>query len=224
MQQYAYSAFGKIELITDQTGADVTDAPPIENSFSFTGREYDSESGCYYYRARYYCAEMKRFIGRDPIGFGGGDVNLYRYVFNNPLNRFDPTGLAPGESFSSAEEAGIDALNYVRTHGDSFFEQGGRIILTENGYTYDVVSPGGPKSIPMTSDVNGFVGTFHTHPDDYHPSKRQENFSLPDLYRYGTDLQGTNFLGTPSGQIKVIYPGLKGGNTQLGGPNSCGFR
>jgi uncharacterized protein RhaS with RHS repeats len=34
-----------------------------------------------------------RFISRDPIGFAGGDVNLYRYVQNNPINWIDPDGL-----------------------------------------------------------------------------------------------------------------------------------
>jgi uncharacterized protein RhaS with RHS repeats len=34
-----------------------------------------------------------RFISRDPIGFAGGDINLYRYVQNNPINYTDPYGL-----------------------------------------------------------------------------------------------------------------------------------
>jgi uncharacterized protein RhaS with RHS repeats len=34
-----------------------------------------------------------KFIGRDPIGFGGGDANVYRYVGNDPTNRIDPMGL-----------------------------------------------------------------------------------------------------------------------------------
>ncbi|MBK9112497.1 MAG: hypothetical protein IPM88_12680 [Nitrospira sp.] len=45
-----------------------------------TGREFDSESGLYYYRARYYDALMGRFLQKDPIGFGSGDSNFYRYV------------------------------------------------------------------------------------------------------------------------------------------------
>jgi len=61
--------------------------------FTFTGREYDAESGLYYYRARYYDASIGRFIEKDPIGFAGGDTNLYRYVANNPVNWTDPSGL-----------------------------------------------------------------------------------------------------------------------------------
>ncbi len=46
----------------------------------------------YYYRARYYHPALQRFISEDPIGFNGGDVNLYGYVFNDPINLVDPTG------------------------------------------------------------------------------------------------------------------------------------
>jgi RHS repeat-associated protein len=57
----------------------------------FTGRELDSESGLYYYRARYYDPYLGRFISEDPIGFDGG-INFYAYVDNNPLNATDPSG------------------------------------------------------------------------------------------------------------------------------------
>jgi hypothetical protein len=46
-----------------------------------------------YYRARYYDARVGRFLSEDPIGFAGGDVNLYRYVGNSPINYTDPSGL-----------------------------------------------------------------------------------------------------------------------------------
>ena len=50
-------------------------------------------NGLYYMRARYYDPTVGRFISEDPLGFGGGDVNLFSYVHNNPVNRIDPFGL-----------------------------------------------------------------------------------------------------------------------------------
>jgi RHS repeat-associated protein len=59
---------------------------------AYTGREWDPETGLYYYRARYYDPKVGRFISEDPIGFRGG-VNFYSYVGGNPINRLDPFGL-----------------------------------------------------------------------------------------------------------------------------------
>ncbi len=84
-----FSAWGEI---TDDSN------PGIAFPFAFTGREYDPETGLYFYRARYYDPSTGRFISEDPIGFSAGDTNLSRYVFNSPTNYVDPFGLkeAPG--------------------------------------------------------------------------------------------------------------------------------
>ncbi len=58
---------------------------------AFTGREWDPETGLYYYRARYYDPKAGRFISEDPIGFEGG-VNFLSYVGNNPTKWRDPSG------------------------------------------------------------------------------------------------------------------------------------
>lgn len=80
--QYTYEPFG----FTSQTGLAST------NSYKYTGREEDG-SGLLYYRARYYHPRLQRFIAEDPIGFNGGDVNLYAYVLNHPIRFVDPLGL-----------------------------------------------------------------------------------------------------------------------------------
>ena len=72
--QYTYEPFGYA----------VTSGAASTSSYKYTARE-DDGTGLYYYRARYYHPRLQRFIGEDPIGFGGGDVNLYGYVHNNPM-------------------------------------------------------------------------------------------------------------------------------------------
>jgi uncharacterized protein RhaS with RHS repeats len=47
----------------------------------------------YFNRARYYSPTYQRFIAQDPIGFSGGDTNLYGYVGNDAVNLLDPEGL-----------------------------------------------------------------------------------------------------------------------------------
>lgn len=80
VSQISYDTFGNPVAGTNLT------------RYTYTGREYDAETGLYYYRARWYDAKIGRFISEDPIGFGGG-VNQFRYVGNNPVNRIDPLGL-----------------------------------------------------------------------------------------------------------------------------------
>ena len=62
------------------------------NALGFTGRHLDSETGLYYFRARYYDTEQGRFISRDPAGYVDG-LGLYNGYF---ATRFmmDPSGLA----------------------------------------------------------------------------------------------------------------------------------
>src|SRR4029077_21064565 len=80
---YSYDSFGKL---TASSGT-------LTNPFQYTGREFDSETEIYYYRARYYGPSTGRFISEDPIGFQGGG-NFYRYVRNIPTTLIDPLGLA----------------------------------------------------------------------------------------------------------------------------------
>src|SRR6266480_7853238 len=61
-------------------------ADSARTRYGYTGRERDQLSGQLYYRARFYDPQLGRFISEDPIGFTGGDVNLYAYVLNNPAN------------------------------------------------------------------------------------------------------------------------------------------
>ncbi len=71
---------------------DSTGTLPFELRYRWTGREYDAETGLYYFRARYYDPGARRFTQEDPAGYGGS-ANLYRYVDGDPLEARDPSGL-----------------------------------------------------------------------------------------------------------------------------------
>jgi RHS repeat-associated protein len=82
--QYTYDSFGN----TSSAGA------AVGNQLEYTGRENDGR-GLYYFRARYYHPTFGRFIGEDPLGIAGGDVNLYAYVGGSPTRFTDQIGLCP---------------------------------------------------------------------------------------------------------------------------------
>lgn len=90
IERYEYDVYGTPSFF-DGSYAPLT-ASTIGNPYLFTGREYDPESGNYYYRARIYSPTLGRFLSMDPMGYGAGDANLYRYVFNNSVNHTDPSG------------------------------------------------------------------------------------------------------------------------------------
>ncbi len=88
----AYDSFGNI--ISESN-------PTFGDRFKFTGREFDRETGLYYYRARYYDPVTGEFVNEDPLGFAADDTNLQRYVGNDPVNSTDPLGLQSIASFGS---------------------------------------------------------------------------------------------------------------------------
>ena len=82
-QRYTYSSFGKIESQLN---------PNFVQPYTFTGREFDSETDLYHYRERQYNWRGGRFTTEDPVGYNGGE-NFYVYVGNNATNFNDPLGL-----------------------------------------------------------------------------------------------------------------------------------
>jgi RHS repeat-associated protein len=82
-----YDAFGNVLSPTNAAAAP---------RYEFTGRELDSATGLYFYRARYYDSATGRFLTEDPIGFAGGQLNLYAYADNEPTTLVDPDGLKVG--------------------------------------------------------------------------------------------------------------------------------
>jgi RHS repeat-associated protein len=90
VESYSYEVYGK-PTIRNKSGK-VIASTGIDNPYLFAGRDYDKDAGLFYYRARWYNPTMGRFLTRDPVGLAGGDQNLYRYVWNNPVLYVDPYG------------------------------------------------------------------------------------------------------------------------------------
>lgn len=84
-QHMEYLPFG--ELLVDEH------KNSYNSPFKYNGKEFDEETGNYFYGARYYDPKWSIFISVDPLAEQFPSWNSYHYVHQNPINLIDPTGM-----------------------------------------------------------------------------------------------------------------------------------
>jgi RHS repeat-associated protein len=127
----------------------------LTTRYQYTGREKDEFTGLMYYRARWYDANLGRFISEDPIGFAGGDVNLYGYVWNNSQNYTDPSGFIPLKLPANPGTNGSNLPKGWKNDTSHKYPKGQRWV-----------SPNGDEGLDFhegTPGETGFEGKDHWH-------------------------------------------------------------
>jgi RHS repeat-associated protein len=147
VNKYAYTPFGTLANKEEN----------IPQPFKFVGQYgvMAEANGFYYMRARYYDPKVRRFISEDPIGFDGGDLNLYAYVGGSPVLRMDPSGkvwLRPDgaepifgfngqEGFFGTSSPYMNALEHVPVlYQTAAFHDPTKDLLTTGYYGVDFVT------------------------------------------------------------------------------------
>jgi len=97
VERYAYDAYGKT-TIYDGAWSATRSVSSYGNAITYTGRQYDPETGFLYFRYRYLTAPLGRFLSRDPLEYEAGDFNPSRYVKGCVLHMQDPFGLFAAQS------------------------------------------------------------------------------------------------------------------------------
>lgn len=95
-ERIAYDAYGKPTFF-NASGNEISESS-IGNNILFTGREYDAETGTYYFRARIQQPYLGRFNQMDLVLYLDS-YNTYHYALNNPINKMDKYGFC-GEPIS----------------------------------------------------------------------------------------------------------------------------
>jgi RHS repeat-associated protein len=154
LDERTFDSFGNLLSTTPHS-----QLPTPNFRYGYTGRELDVESGLDYYRARYYDSAVGRFISVDPMGFGAGDTNLYRYVGNNSTNNTDPTGMwSLQEAWNGAQQLWNNAGQAIVNGSVSF-----RNTVTSNaqrGLEYWAgVAVAGQNEGGIIGGAKQFVGT-----------------------------------------------------------------
>ncbi|WP_291329654.1 RHS repeat-associated core domain-containing protein [Desulfovibrio sp. UCD-KL4C] len=105
LQEILYDSFGRM----------------IQNSNSdhdlylgFAAGLHDKDTGLIHFGYREYDPTIGRFITPDPLGLAGGDVDVYGYCLDDPINFYDRTGLA-GESEETEAELADTVLNEINS-------------------------------------------------------------------------------------------------------------
>jgi RHS repeat-associated protein len=84
LDHIVYDSFGNVSSESQPSNGD---------QFKFAGIQYDALDGLYFDNARFYDSPVGRFVSQDPTSFASGDLNLYRYSYNNPTDGTDVSGL-----------------------------------------------------------------------------------------------------------------------------------
>jgi RHS repeat-associated protein len=91
VERYVYDPYGKVTFLSASWST--LSASAYAWIYLHQGSRWDSTSGFYNRRGREYSPTLGRWLQVDPIGFAGGDANIYRFVGNSPTNLVDPSGL-----------------------------------------------------------------------------------------------------------------------------------
>jgi RHS repeat-associated protein len=94
VQQLDYDAWGNVMNLVDPA-CSVGGPALCWQPFGFAGGVFDVTTGIVRFGARDYDPMMRRWTQKDPIGFGGGQWNIYVYVGDDPINGSDPNGKDP---------------------------------------------------------------------------------------------------------------------------------
>lgn len=72
--------------------------------YLFNAKEFDEETGMYYYGARYYDPRLSLWMSTDPMQEKYNNISTYCYTYNSPINFVDPTGM---DWVSSTSDEGV---------------------------------------------------------------------------------------------------------------------
>ena len=112
MYWYHPDYLGSMEYVTDMTGDPYQfffntiwgenlqnqmafNFKSFSSRFRFNGKEWDEETGNFYYGARYYDPQVSVWLSVDPLASEFPHVSPYNFSLNNPINLVDPDGMAP---------------------------------------------------------------------------------------------------------------------------------
>jgi len=150
---FAYDQVGSLRAVSDEAGTVlkrlthdsygnvISDSnPALDIPLGFAGGLTDPHTGLTLFGARDYDPTLGRWIAKDPIGFAGGDANLYGYCLGDPVNLVDPSGLRvdPGGGAGAEASRRYEALQRLATMD---------MTATQRAIAEDIIRNGAAETI-----------------------------------------------------------------------------
>jgi len=117
--------------------------------YKFSGKELDDETGYNYFGARYYDPNISIWLSVDPLSDKHPDYTPYAYVYNNPVNLFDPFGLDTFNIHLSDNSINRISVEGSSAHTYNIYGEEGALMesydLEENDYGFVSFPEDGPN-------------------------------------------------------------------------------
>jgi RHS repeat-associated protein len=170
-----YDSFGNI-LVDSNTDFAVP--------FGFAGGLHDRDVNLVRFGYRDYDPGIGRWTAKDPIGFEGGDVDLFGYCLNDPLSFIDPDG-----EFAFLAVAGVVMAGSAIIGGIDF--------LVNSYYDYQILKEL-TKQENWLRDMRSELGPCHTEKSLFLDEAIKRN--ALDQTKYGLSI-GFNFLNNANNNL-----------------------
>ncbi len=212
-QHTEYIAFGEVLFEEHSTSKTMP--------YLFNGKELDTETGLYYYGARYYDPKVSIFVNVDPLV--EKTMQSYAYANNNPVMLIDPTGKEPEDWVKRKNEDGSTSWVWredIKARYQAI--EAGYIDYAQPGYVY-MAQKSFNERAPVRLGDNGewhFMGFIEqlTY-TGYHENPYLhiiDHSKIPTIRRTPDTNSPEYAMSTPSGRLALAgLEGLKGATTGI---------
>ena len=184
--------------------------------YLFNAKEFDEETGMYYYGARYMDPQNSMWLGVDPLTEKYPNLTGYCYTNNNPVKYIDPTGT---DWYRNDETAAIfwqeGNANSITYDGQEYRNIGETYSIYQSGMRYDYQQ----DKIIKVSDASG---RFNVEGGQYIPKSfiTDDGTKVSVTFKYKSPTGGYGDYALSKDAVSLLIKGINDANISGAGITS----